>query len=101
MARYADIDKFAQNLKTNEYGETTVTQIGIALDKARADVVPKSEVEWVYYNLQAVLEERAETKQEIAREIFEEIEDVLNNIGYFDEFDFEALKKKYTEGNNG
>ena len=65
------------------------------------DVAPKSEVERVYYNLQAVLEERAETKQEIAREIFEEIEDVLNNIGYFDEFDFEALKKKYTEGNNG
>ena len=41
----------------------------------KADVVPKSEVE----------------------EIFEEIEDVLNNIGYFDEIDFKALKKKYTE----
>lgn len=35
---------------------------------------------------------------ELAREIFEEIEDVINNIGYFDEIDFEALKKKYTEG---
>ena len=34
---------------------------------------------------------------EVAREIFEEIEDVINNIGYFDEIDFEALKKKYTE----
>ena len=32
---------------------------------------------------------------DIAREIFEEIEDVLNNIGYFDELDFNALKKKY------
>jgi hypothetical protein len=42
-----------------------------------ADVVPKSEVDRVYYNLQAVLEERAETKQEIAREIFEEIERFL------------------------
>ena len=36
-------------------------------------------------------------KQEVAREIFEEIEDVLNNIGYFDEIDFKALKNKYTE----
>jgi hypothetical protein len=34
---------------------------------------------------------------DVASEIFEEIEDVLNNIGYFDELDFEALKKKYTE----
>ena len=34
---------------------------------------------------------------EVAEEIFAEIEDVLNNIGYFDELDFEALKKKYTE----
>ena len=32
---------------------------------------------------------------DVAREIFEEIEDVLNNIGYFDEIDFKALKKKY------
>ena len=32
-----------------------------------------------------------------ASEIFEEIEDVLNNIGYFDELDFKALKKKYSE----
>jgi hypothetical protein len=34
---------------------------------------------------------------EVAREIFAEIEDVLNNIGYFDELDFEALKNKYAE----
>jgi hypothetical protein len=34
---------------------------------------------------------------DVAEEIFAEIEDVLNNIGYFDELDFEALKKKYTE----
>lgn len=36
-------------------------------------------------------------RAEVAREIFEEIEDVLNNIGYFDELDFEALKNKYAE----
>lgn len=28
-------------------------------------------------------------------DIFEEIEDVINNIGYFDEIDFRSLKKKY------
>ena len=32
---------------------------------------------------------------EVAREIFEEIEDILNNVGYFDELDLNALKKKY------
>jgi hypothetical protein len=32
---------------------------------------------------------------DVAREIFEEIEDVINNIGYFDEIDFRSLKKKY------
>lgn len=35
---------------------------------------------------------------EVAREIFAEIEEVLNNLGYFDELDFNELKKKYTEG---
>jgi hypothetical protein len=34
-------------------------------------------------------------KSDVAREIFEEIEDVINNIGYFDEIDFRSLKKKY------
>lgn len=34
---------------------------------------------------------------EVAEEIFAEIEDVLNNVGYFDEIDFKALKKKYAE----
>ena len=34
---------------------------------------------------------------DVAREIFEDIEDVLNNIGYFDELDFNALKKKYIQ----
>ena len=86
-----------------------------------ADVVPKSEVERVYYNLKAVLEERAETKQEIAREIFEEIERVIGEkyedyvfdnmeiegveqdaiIAFVDSIQkhFAELKKKYTEGN--
>ena len=41
---------------------------------------------------------KAMIREEVAREIFEEIEDILNNIGYFDEIDFKTLKKKYTEG---
>lgn len=44
-------------------------------------------------------EERAYKKgcQDTAEKIFEDIEDVINNIGYFDEIDFLSLKKKYTE----
>lgn len=34
-------------------------------------------------------------RTEVAREIFAEIEDVIREIGYFDELDFTALKKKY------
>lgn len=68
------------------------------------DVVPKSEVERLYYNLQAVLEERAEPKRELAREIFEEIDIAVENA----ELEWGTicgvklciaeLKKKYTEG---
>lgn len=38
---------------------------------------------------------------DVAREIFEEIEDVMNNIGYFDEIDFRSLKKKYESEGEG
>lgn len=68
-----------------------------------ADVVPRSEVDRVYYNLKAVLEERAESKQEVAREIFDEILKILDEYSeYFHEaghiYDEVAeLKKKYTE----
>lgn len=34
-------------------------------------------------------------QEDVAREIFSEIEDVIREIGYFDELDFTALKKKY------
>lgn len=79
------------------------------LDKLEADVVPKSEVERLRNHVNRLKkydEERdiklharlvAETTEKVAREIFEEIEDVINNIGYFDEIDFLSLKKKYTE----
>lgn len=50
------------------------------------------------FNLYQRLELYKMAREKVAWEIFKEIEDVLNNIGYFDEIDFNALKKKYTEG---
>lgn len=44
MARYAEWNKFIGNLKTDKYGVTNVNEVGIAFEKATADVVPKSEV---------------------------------------------------------
>ena len=69
------------------------------------DVVPKSEYDRVRFNLKAVLDEIPETKQEVAREIFEEIE---RNFVSIDDVDFNRfrcigartfaeLRKKYTE----
>lgn len=37
---------------------------------------------------------------EVAREIFEEIEEVINHIGYLEELDFNSIKKKYGGNNN-
>ena len=102
MARYADIDKVMQNLKTDKYGYTNVVEVGIALDKAKADVVPKSEVERLqaqnenldilvkdlrYRNKEYIAlnrrwakecadlqEECDQIKDKVAREIFEGIE---------------------------
>lgn len=61
-------------------------------DAFTEDVVPKSEY------IQQIAEKQA--AEEAIREIFEEIEDVLNNIGYLDEIDFKALKKKYLPNTN-
>ena len=80
-----------------------------------ADVVPKSEVEallkenarWLmeYANQRAEVNSIIEkAKQEVAREIFEEFERLMeNNEVYFCQTDemreeFAKLKKKYTEG---
>lgn len=88
MARYAEWNKFIGNLKTDTWGVTNVNEVGIAFEKATADVVPKSDAEkqkleiWrlqgeverlkaelakanekadrLFVNLKAVLEERAE-----------------------------------------
>ena len=81
-----------------------------------ADVVPKSEVEWLYKQVDCLLQEVMynddiakmkvdEAKAEVAREIFEEIEskkmflkDCVGNMGIVVLFkDIAELKKKYTE----
>lgn len=63
-----------------------------------ADVVPKSEAERWRRNLEAVLKEIPETKREVAREIFEAInEDCFDQFGYFEYEAYAELKKKYTE----
>lgn len=81
MARYADIDKVMQNLNTNKYGDTNVVEVGIALDKAIADVVPRSEVE--------------KFAEEIKLEFYREFDEIIPSI-MADKID--ELKKKYTEG---
>ena len=64
----------------------------------------KTEAERWRRNLEAVLEEIPETKREVAREIFEEIENFIPRfkVGYFSYMSLTdgiaKLKKKYTEG---
>ena len=101
MARYIDADELLNKLPDVLPYKASVKRV--LMQAPEADVVPKSEVERVYYNLQAVLEERAETKQEIAREIFEEIDTLVDDWkhSYIQSIQFIAelaeLKKKYTE----
>lgn len=114
MARYAEWNSFIQNLKTDIWGVTNVNEVGIAFDKAKADVVPKSEVEKMenaYYRATRKANKNAITaiqnaKQEVAREIFEEIESISSDFPIYgnvntvilSERDLAFIKKKYTEG---
>jgi hypothetical protein len=127
MARYIDADELIRLLEIealcNGGNFSKRDVIGCVKAINTADVAPKSEVQRLYYNLQAVLEERAETKQEIAREIFEEIEKVF--FKYYESVsnnseskllepirqaqcfllnemfgDLDKLKNKYTEDQN-
>ena len=83
-------------------------------DVPTADVVPRERFDRVFGNLKAVLEERSEDKAEVAREIFEEIEERIAthaftsksedySDGAYDTIEWvdskiAELKKKYTEG---
>ena len=76
-------------------GELTPNEKTLRLIEALRDEAKRYERYYFNHEYDKLI---AEAKAEVAREIFEEIEDVLNNIGYFDEIDFKSLKKKYTEG---
>jgi hypothetical protein len=114
MPQYKDIDAILNRLPNDLPYKASVKRV--LIQAPEADVVPKSELDRVYHNLRAVLEERAETRAEIAREIFEEIEEVfrqhveggyyLNCVWFPERLDLYTqdaiaeLKKKYTEVEN-
>ena len=103
MPRYAEWNKFIGNLKTDTWGVTNVDEVGIAFEKATADVVPKSEVDWnsIPVDVSEALKQRAveKAKTEVAREIFAEIERMcIDTFGNFNHRVFAELKKKYTGG---
>jgi hypothetical protein len=125
---YIDLDEINRlhPKLTAKYPLSFANGISVAISEINrlpnADVVPKSEVEKLRAKLAVQSFQDAATidglrfelkvsqglmekglyssllKITIAAEIFAEIEDVLNHFGYFDEIDFNALKKKYTEG---
>lgn len=79
MARYIDADKLIDNIfpiGLIDDGKYTINAkaIKMAIDSCpTADVVPRERYNRAMDGLKAVLEERAEDKAEVAREIFEEI----------------------------
>ena len=102
------------------------SEAGRVIDKMpTADVAPKSDVDKWYHEYHAIKDELKQekmyhretekladkyfnelqtAKSEVAREIFKEIERVVNYALCVDITDWSAyteLKKKYTEGNNG
>jgi hypothetical protein len=119
MPRYIEANDLvrAMTLRANRttLGEITPPQLSysemleLVADAPTADVVPRERFDRVFGNLKAVLEERSEDKEEVAREIFEEIEKTVNACvvdeslfkpAYFEFRKFNEqlaeLKKKYT-----
>ena len=114
MARYIDLEELAKRINKNikagtpeekeliEWCKDECIRQGYAMPLA--DVVPKSEVEelkkaYLQYEETSGLKQ---AKQEVVREIFEEIyEDCFDQFGYIDYNALAELKKKYTDGENG
>ena len=85
MARYIDADDLKLSLKNLPQwgGEVLLLAVLNTVDRQfTADVVPRERFDRVFGNLKAVLEERSEDKAEVAREIFEEIEKIVDNNAY-------------------
>ena len=103
MARYIDADALIA-----EYDRVHVGAPGgarkLMVDAPTADVVPSERYNRAMDGLKAVLEERAEDKVEVAREIFEELERMMLDgaIGgkypakVINPYKYAELKKKYT-----
>ena len=126
MARYIDADELLKNLPDDLPYKASVKRV--LIQAPTADVVPKCEAEEYrkiaehqqsvsmrrYFEIKRLKEELAKAKQEVAREIFEEIENFITNecLTAKDSRDIEGyvkssvhygiaeLKKKYT-GNKG
>lgn len=113
MAQYKDIDEILNNLPDDLPYKASVKRV--LIQAPTADVVPKSEVEKLeaeVERLTAILNSYAlqygtvadkqkvidKVKAEVAREIFEEIREVITLVGYFDWEDLCELKREYTEG---
>jgi hypothetical protein len=99
MARYIDAEKLEEALRVDydREGKKANTYAALGDDDL---AVKYSHGQFCYLNAMERVKDAPTAdvapRAEVAREIFEEIEDVINNIGYFDELDLEALKKKYT-----
>lgn len=118
MARYIDADalktdilmKYKKNWEVpcsseDRIVQRVVTDLRVLIEKnTPADVVPRERYNRAMDGLKAVLEERAEDKVEVAREIFEEIDYVTKEHASGDIDDhwlyvrLAELKKKYTGG---
>lgn len=86
--RYEDMNEIYDLYDLEEY----LTEI------PTADVAPKNEVERWRRQLEAVLDEIPETKREVAREIFAEVEKIISRVLCLDinaYSAYEELKKKY------
>jgi predicted transcriptional regulator len=92
----AEVDRLNAVMKEmDEQRAYTINMLGESLETAKSDVD-----RW-RFQLEAVLEEIPETKREVSREIFEEIERNIINSNFEFMFVnrkyFAELKKKYTE----
>ena len=126
MARYIDADALRKNeivrchcvpcVGSNDNNYKDLDEV--LNDCPTADVVPRSEVEWLEkenarllnlseYNRSAIEQDIADAKAEVAREIFEEIEKLV--LRYYNDrwytvpdmgSDIEILKQKYTEADH-
>ena len=111
MARYIEKEALIKLLDERGYFKHAIYK-SVIDDFPTADVVPKSEVEvWksaseqLYKEMsERILEERKIERKLVAREIFEEIEKIIDT--YTDEYgtmltleedEFAELKNKYTE----